>query len=160
MRFFDTLSGSVSRIMNDMKRAAVWLVLISYTLIACGDMLDAGCCRIDAAHASDEYSTQEHSHSKVLLMVHALSHCLVPEDTQRVVSRQCCCVKQGEHVPGFPPHSLTSKFHTPKPPNSPSAITPERLDVLATGPSTGSPHLLNNPGTTFILRIYSTILLI
>jgi hypothetical protein len=143
-----------------MKRAAIWLVLISYTLIAGGDMLGTSCCRVDAAHSSAEHSPQEHSHSKVLLILHALSHCLVPDDTQRVGPKHRCCVKQGEHIPGFPPHSLTPKFHTLKLANSPSAIAPERLDALTPGPSPGSAHLSNNPGTPFILRIYSTILLI
>ncbi|AFM23402.1 hypothetical protein Desti_0676 [Desulfomonile tiedjei DSM 6799] len=146
--------------MNDMKRAAVWLVLISYTLIACGDMLDSGCCRIEAAHASDEHSTQEHSHSKVLFVVHALSHSVVPENTQRVGPKHCCCVEQGGQTPGFPPH-LIAKSHAPKPLNFPSAVASVSLDVPAVVPGTGSLYLLNNPGTAFIFpSIHTTILLI
>jgi hypothetical protein len=148
--------------MGNMKRVAVWLILISYPLMACGNMLEAGCCRNEPAHAPGEHTAHAHAHSKVQRLIHGLSHWSVPEDTQFVVSRHCCCVKQGEQDPGLYYHFLTPQFRTPKPSDFPStAIAPEGLGLLAGNPSAGSPHLFANLDPAFILRsIHSTILLI
>jgi hypothetical protein len=148
--------------MDNMKRVAVWLILISYLFMACGNILEAGCCRNEAAHEAGEHTAHEHAHSKVQVVVHDLSHWSVPEDTQRVASRHCCCVKQGEQDPGLPCHSLTPQFRTPKPLDFPSkAIAPEGLGLLATGHSAGAPPPLGSLCTAFVLHsIQSTILLI
>lgn len=145
-----------------MNRVAAWFILISYSLVACGNMLEAGCCQDEAAHAAGEHTTHYHAHSKVLVAVHGLSHWSGPEDTQRLVSRHCCCLTQGEQEPGLPPHSLTPQVRTPKPLDFTStAIAPKGLGLLANGPSSGSPHLLDDLVTAFFLRsIHSTILLI
>ena len=93
-----------------MNRTAAWLILISYSLMACGNILETGCCRDEAAHAFGEHTAHRHAHSKVLVAVHGLSHWVGLEDTQRLVSRHCCCVSQGEQEPGLPPHSLTPRL--------------------------------------------------
>jgi hypothetical protein len=145
-----------------MNRMAVWLILISYSLMACGNILETGCCLDETAHAFGEHTAHRHAHSKVLVAVHGLTHWSGPEDTQRLVSRHCCCVTQGEQDPGLPCHYLTPQVRTPKPLDFPStAIAPKGLGLLANGPSAGSPLLLGDLGTAFILRsIHSTILLI
>jgi hypothetical protein len=145
-----------------MKRVAVWLILISYSLMACGDMLGVGCCRNEAGHAASEYTAHQHAHSKVLVAVHSLVHWSPPGDSKHLVSQHCCCVKQGEQDPGLPPHSLTPQFSTPNASDFPSrAIPPGGLDIPATGPSAGSTNILDKLDSEFILRsIHSTILLI
>ena len=145
-----------------MNRVAVWLILISYSLMACGNMLEVNCCHNEAAHAAGEHTAHRHADSKALVVAHSLSHWIGLEDTQRLVSRHFCCVSQGEQEPGLPPHSLTPQVRTPKPLDFTStAIAPKGLGLLANGPSAGSPHLLGDLGTAFILRsIHSTILLI
>jgi len=145
-----------------MNRVAAWLILISYSLMACGNILEAGCCRDEAAHAAREHTAHYHAHSKVLVAVHSLSHWSMPEDTQRLVSRHCCCVTQGEQEPGLPPHSLTPRLHTPTNSDFPGrAILSEERDMLVTGTSAESPHILANLGTAHIIEtIHFTILLI
>lgn len=145
-----------------MKRVAVWVILISYLLMACGNMLEAGCCQNAAAHVAGEHTAHEHAHSKIQVVVHGLSHWLEPEDTQRLVSTHCCCVKQGEQDPGLPCHSLTPQFRTPKPSDFPStAIATEGLGLLTIGHSAGASPPLRSLGTAFVLQsIHSTILLI
>lgn len=145
-----------------MKRVAVCLILISYVLMACGTLLEAGCCRNDSAHASGEHTAREHAHSKVQVVVHGLSHWSVPEDTQRLVSTHCCCVKQGGQDPGLPCHSLTPQFRTPKPSEFPGTATaPEGLGLLAIGHSAGSSPTLRSLDAAFVLQsIHSTVLLI
>jgi len=148
--------------MDNMKSAAVWLILISYLLMGCGDMLEAGCCQKEAAHVAGEHTAHEHTHSKVQVVVHGLLHWPVPEDIQRVVPRHCCCVKQGEQDPGLPCHSLTAQFRTLKPSDVPTAaIAPQGLGRLATGLSVRSHPSLDSLGSTFVLQsIHATILLI
>jgi hypothetical protein len=145
-----------------MNRMAVWLILISYSLVACGNILEAGCCLDEAAHAVGEHTAHRHAHSKVLVAVHGLSHWSGPEDTQRLVSRHCCCLTQGEQEPGLPPHSLTPRLQKPVASDFPGrAIPSEERDMLVAGPRAGSPHILANLGTAHILQtIHFTILLI
>jgi hypothetical protein len=145
-----------------MKRVAVWLILISYSLMACGDMLEAGCCRNEAAHAAGEHAEHGHAHSKALVAIHGLSHESVTGETKLLVSRHCCCVKQGEQEPGLPPHALTPPSPTPKPSDFPStAIATEGLGLLAIGHSAGASPRLRSLCTAFLLQsIHSTILLI
>lgn len=145
-----------------MNRVAVWLILVSYSLMACGNILETGCCLDEAAHAAGEHTAHRHAHSKVLVAAHGLSHWSGSEDTQRLEPRHCCCVPQGEQEPGLPPHSLTPRSHTPTTSDFPGrAILPEDRDMLVTGPSAESPHILANLVTSPIFEtIHFTILLI
>ena len=65
-----------------MKREVVGLILISYVLMACGNLLEAGCCRNAATHAAGTHTAHEHAHSKVLVAVHGLLHESVPGGDQ------------------------------------------------------------------------------
>jgi hypothetical protein len=145
-----------------MRRVAVWLILISYSLMACGNMLEAGCCHNEAAHAAGEHAEHEHAHSKVLVAVHGLSHESVPGETKLLVSRHCCCVKQGEQEPGLPPHSLTQQCRTPKASDFPYwTIRPEKLAISAIGSTAGASHIFDSLATALVLQsIHSTILLV
>lgn len=145
-----------------MKRVAVWLILVSYSLMAFGDMLEPGCCRNETAHAASEHTEHRHAHSKAQVAIHGLSHESVPGETQLLVSRHCCCVKQGEQEPGLPPHALTPPSPTHKVSNFPNwTISQEKPGVQATGFNAGVSHVFDSLASASILQsIHSTILLI
>ncbi|MBM3300802.1 MAG: hypothetical protein FJY85_12710 [Deltaproteobacteria bacterium] len=145
-----------------MKRVTFWLILISYVFMVFGNVVEAGCCRNEAAHAAGEHTAHEHAHSKVLVLVHSLSHSSVPEDLQRLVSSHCCCVSQRYQEPGLTPHSLTRQSSTPGNPDLASqTIFPGGAAFLATSPIAGPSHMHDHLGAAFTLQsIRSTILLI
>jgi hypothetical protein len=145
-----------------MKRVVASLILISYVLLACGNALEAGCCRDEGAHAAGEHAEHAHAHSKVLVAAHLLLHQSVSDNATRIVASHCCCVKQGEQEPGLQPHSLNPQFPKPRISDLSSKVIPcEGFGVLSGGSSPGAPLMLDSFGAELILRsIRSTILLI
>jgi hypothetical protein len=149
-------------VLDVVKRVAAWCIVVVYALMACGSMLEAGCCQNDAAHSEAEHDMHRHVHSKIKLAIHAVSHCGGSEDGAFLASRHCCCLSQAEQEPGLQPHAFARKVSSPEISDSlGKTITPEGP---CTGPHNargGSPYLLDDLQSKFILRsIHATVLLI
>jgi hypothetical protein len=151
--------GRITKV-TDMRRLAAWLILISYSLIACGNVLESGCCHDEAADSAGKHAAHEHLLSKVPIMAHVLSHLSGPEHSQSL-TRRCCCVTNGDEDPGLPPHVFAGQSSTPANSDFPSRIIPSGWVHVFVTPSMGSPHLLADLSNRSLLQsIRSTVLLI
>jgi hypothetical protein len=143
-------------------RLAVWLIVAVYALMACGSLLEGTCCQHESDHDRAAHEAPRHVHSKVQVTAHAFTHIPLLEAGSFLASRHCCCVSQGEHERGLQPHALTRQAFTPRVSDcSSKTIAPEELLTNTNHARGGSPYLLVNLRSMFILQsLHATILLI
>jgi hypothetical protein len=160
VRVSRSMSGRILKVSDHMRRVAAWLILISYSLIACGNVLESGCCHDESAHFAGKHAAHKHLLSKVPVMAHILSHSTAPEHTQ-FLTRHCCCVKNGDQDPGLPPHVFAGQSSTPANSDFPSRSVPSGWAHVLEAPSIGSSHLLTDLSNRSLLQsIRATVLLI
>ncbi len=143
-------------------RLTVWCIVAVYALSACGSVLEGGCCQNETAHDRVAHEAPRHVHSKIQVAAHAFTHIPLLEDGSFLASRHCCCVSQGEHEPGLQPHALMRQDSTPRISDcSSKTITPEELLTNTEAARGGSPYLLGNLRSMFVLQsLHATVLLI